>query len=61
MILFAAVILIAFGWWCIRASRKQPVRPAPTVVVVPVEIVVQLPQPKPTADDFAQWSDELTL
>jgi hypothetical protein len=38
MILFAAVILIAFGWCCIRASRKQPHRPAPVVLVVPVEV-----------------------
>jgi hypothetical protein len=63
MILFAAVILIAFGWCCIRASRKQPHRPAPVVLVVPVEVVIALPPPPPALEetDFAAWSDEMRI
>jgi hypothetical protein len=62
-VIFAAVFLIVVGVWLIRASRKQPNRPVPTVLVIPVEIVVALPEPKPTreAQDFAAWSDELEM
>ena len=58
--IFAAVFLIVVGWLLIRLGRRPVTqRPVPSVVVVPIEVVVQLPAPEPT--DFEQWSEEMRL
>lgn len=55
----SAIGLIVFGLSCFWLSRKRPDRPVPTVLVVPVTVRVQLPQPTPEQIDFAAWADEL--